>query len=57
MQRAIPLKGLPVGRTWKHSFTVEGMQTSSLEVSVYLCHVQKQVPPNNPAAALKGSYK
>lgn len=43
MQRAIPLEGLPVGRTWRQSFTVEEMQSSSLEVSVHLCHVQQQV--------------
>ncbi len=45
MQKAIPLRGLPVGRTWRHSFAVEEMMASFLEVSVYLCHTQPQVWP------------
>lgn len=45
MQEAIPLRGLPVGRTWKHGFAVKEMVASFLEVSVYLCHTQPQVWP------------
>ncbi|BDA42722.1 hypothetical protein COCOBI_03-6150 [Coccomyxa sp. Obi] len=51
MQKAIPLRGLPVGRTWQHSFTVEEMVASFLEVSVFLCHTQPQAASEQECAA------
>ncbi|CAL8467626.1 g7164 [Coccomyxa elongata] len=51
MQKAIPLRGLPVGRTWKHSFAVEEMMASFLEVSVYMCHTQPQATSEQDCAA------